>query len=80
MTEIYDNAHQGNISTRQSYCKLKQPLRKSNAGQNTLSYLGPGQWNKLPNTIKEMVNINTFKHKVKQHLFSQMEIKNSLGY
>ena len=39
-------------------------MRKKNAGQNALSYRGPGEWNKLPNELKQIQNINTFKHRL----------------
>ena len=73
MKEIYHIANQSNINTRQSYLKLKQPLRKTNSGQKALSYMGPGEWNLLPNSIKEAKDINSFKHKLKEYYFYQMQ-------
>ena len=73
MNEIFDIAQKCNISTRQSYCRLRQPLRKTNSGQNALSFLESGEWNKLPSSVKQAANINTFKHKVKEHFFNQIE-------
>ena len=37
MNEIYHNAHQSNISTKQPYYELKQPLRRTNSDQKPLS-------------------------------------------
>ena len=64
MTEIFHTAFQGNIGTRSSFFRLQQPSRKTNVGQNTISFLSPLQWNKLPKDIKNSETINTFKHKL----------------
>ena len=69
MSEIFHISSPGNINTRSSFLKLILPLRKTNMGQNTISFLGPQQWNRLPNNIKESRTINTFKHKLKNHFF-----------
>ena len=53
--------------------KLSQPLRKTNHGQKGLSYVAPCIWNKLPDFLKTTENVNTFKHRVKKHFFSQNE-------
>ena len=75
MTNIFDPAQQNNICTRNSYLKLKQPFRKTKLGQNTLSYLGSREWNKLPNNIKQLTNINSFKHKIKDHYLEELKRK-----
>ena len=41
---------------------MKHPFRKATAGQNSLSFLGPSKWKKLPEPTKK---INTFKHNLK---------------
>ena len=68
-SEIFHIAPQNNIGTRFSKLKLKQPFMKTNMGQKTLSFLGPQQWNKLPNEIKMSENINNFKHRLKKYFF-----------
>ena len=60
------------INTRNSYKKLIQPFCKTNTGQNSLSYLGPAFWNNLPESIKKLENINTFKHKLKEYYLDQL--------
>ena len=75
MSEIFHIAPQSNIGTRFSYLKLTQPLRKTNMGQNTVSFLGPQQWYKLPSDIKQCKNVNTFKHKLKKYFFYLQGIK-----
>ena len=73
MSDIFHIAFQGNIDTRSSFLKLKQPLRKTNMGQNSISFLGPQQWNRLPKYIKESKTINTFKHKLKSYFFDILD-------
>ena len=72
MHDVYKESGQNKINTRGSFMKLKQTFRKTNFGQKCLSYLGPVIWNNLPDDIKAVKNINSFKHKFKDHLFLQM--------
>ena len=58
--------------TRNSENRFKVPLRKTNIGQNSLSYLGPKLWNDLPNDLKLSNNRNTFKHKLKSAFFDDI--------
>ena len=59
--------------TRRSKNKLNQPFRKTNIGQNCLSYLGPKIWNNLPSNLKSATNINSFKHKIKDKFFNDLQ-------
>ena len=72
MSGIYTPADNYYNETRNSYNKLSQPLCKTNARQNSLSYFGPSYWNKLP---KMSGTVNTSKHKVKQFCFNQIKEK-----
>ena len=47
-------------SLRNSYQTLQQPFRKTNTGQNALSFIGPTLWNKVPEEIKRTTNLNVF--------------------
>ena len=78
MSEIFDVSNKQNLVTRNSHLKLNQPMRKTNTGQIALSYKGPGEWNKLPNELKEIQNINTFKHKLKEFYFQELKNKEGL--
>ena len=71
MSEIYNPAGDSEINSRGSHLKLIQPFRKTNAGQGSLSYIGPSVWNKLPSDIKQCKTKNSFKHKVKSHYFGE---------
>ena len=66
ISEIFDVVQQGNRNTRFSYLKIRQPFRKTNMGQKSISYTCPGEWNKLPNNLKSCQNANTFKHQIKK--------------
>ena len=73
--EIYLPADQGGISTRCSFQKLKLPLKKTNMGKNSLSFLGPYLWNKLPNYLKFCLNVNKFKHLLKEYFLLEIQKK-----
>ena len=46
---------------------LKIFFRKTSMGQKAISYIGPFIWNSLPDSIKRVNSLNTFKHNVKKH-------------
>ena len=46
------------LSLRNSYQNLQQPIRKTNTGQNALSFIGPALWNKVPKEIKRVTTIS----------------------
>ena len=41
LNEVFMKAPESSSSLRNSYQKLQQPFRKTNAGQNVLSFTGP---------------------------------------
>jgi len=61
--EIYQTADETHF-TRRSLYKLHPPKRRTNKGQKCVSYIGPKLWNKLPNELKTIKNVNTFKQKI----------------
>ena len=65
-------AAESNRTLQNNYLKLKHPLCKITAGQNSLSFLGPSKWNKLPESTKKCNNINTFKHNFKKLYLTQL--------
>ena len=68
LNEIFEFARHCRIGTRNNFYKLKKnPFRKTNMGQKTISYIGPSIWNSLPDAIKKASSLNTFKHNVKKH-------------
>ena len=59
--------------TRSSVLRLLQPKRKTNAGLNSLSYVGPSYWNKLPMKLKTPMSLNSFKHLIKNYFLEQIK-------
>ena len=64
--EVYEYATHCRIESRSNFAKLKVPYRKTNMGQNGLSYIGSTLWNNLPGSLKKATVLNTFKHNLKQ--------------
>ena len=58
--------------TRNSEHRFKIPFRRTNMGQNTLSYSGPFLWNNLSTNIKLAKTRNDFKHKMKSFYFGSL--------
>ena len=72
LNEVFQWVAESNRTLRNDYLKLKHPFRKTTAGQNSLSFLGPSKWNKLPESTKKCNNINTFKHNLKKLYLAQL--------
>ena len=79
MSEMFLPVGQSQV-TRRSKNKLIQPFQKSSTGQNGLSYLGPKIWNSLPSELKSATNINSFKHKIKDQFFKNLQSLNDSPY
>ena len=73
MNDVFKLADQNTTATWTSLFKLRQPLRKTNHRQKSLSYVPPSIWNKLPDFLKTTGNVNTYKHRVKKAHFSKNE-------
>ena len=82
MNDVFKPVGQPNTTTRASLLKLNQALRRTNHGQNNISYIGPIIWNNLPNSLKTTGNLNTYKHRVKEHFFHRIrnEANNIYSY
>ena len=65
-------APESSSSLRNSYQKIQQAFRKTDTGQNTLSFIGPALWNKIPEEIKRTPNLNTVKHNLKKHYLKEL--------
>ena len=72
MGDIFHRTEQRQV-TRASTLKLSQPLRKTNYGQNCISFLAPSKWNSLPADIKSLEHTNLFKHKVKDNYLQKLK-------
>ena len=60
-------------NNRNSHNKLIQPFRKTNIGQNSISYIGPCVWNILPDNLKMSNTLNTFKHNLKRYYLDKIQ-------
>ena len=72
MNDVFKPAGQPNTTTRASLLKLNQPLRRTYHDQNIISIISPIIWNNLPNSLKTTENLNTYKHRVKEHFFNRI--------
>ena len=79
MSEMFSPVGQGRI-TRRSKNKLNLPFRKTNMGQNGLSYVGPKIWNSLQSDLKSLNNVNSFKHKIKDKFFNDLQKRENSPY
>ena len=70
LNEVFELACSNNLRTRNSYLKLIFPFRKSNMGQNALSFIGPSIWNKT----------QRFSKKPTVSILSNMILKNITYY
>ena len=70
MNEVFMKAPESSSSLRSSYLKRQQTFRKTNTGQNALSFIDPALWNKVPEKIK--TNLNAFKHNLKKHCLKEL--------
>ena len=73
LNEVFELASPNNLRTRNRYLKLICPFRKTNMGQNALSFIGPSIWNKTPEVLKKTNSINTFKHNLKKYYLTQLK-------
>ena len=54
LNEVFQWAAESSRTLRNNYLKLKHPFRKTTAGQNSLSFISPSKWSKLPESTKEV--------------------------
>ena len=52
MSDVFKTVGQPTTTTRATLPKLNQPLRKTNQGQKSISYIAPIVWNNLPSFLK----------------------------
>ena len=50
------------------------PLRKSNLGQNSISFMWPSIWNKLSNDLKIINTATSFTHNYKKPVLKKLEV------
>ena len=57
-------------STRSRNNALYIPKPRIEKFKNSFSFYGPKLYNQIPNLVKSVNNISSFKHKYKQYFFS----------
>ena len=72
MDDLFTRSESLGVSIRSSFMRLNQPSRNTTYGQNNLSYLSPITWNPLPRDLKSTENLNSYKHKIKDHFFEKI--------
>ena len=58
-------------NTRNNVNNVHIPLVRTVRSQKSVFYLAPKIWNTLPNALKVIGNINTFKFKLKMYLLEK---------
>ena len=61
---------------RNSYLKLNHPFQKISNRQNLLTFIGPAIWNRIPEILKKIKNLNTFKHNMKHFYLNDLSDPN----
>ena len=62
-----------NIFKARPHMALKIPLRKSNLGQNSISFMGPSIWNKSSNDLKLLNTATWFNRNYKKLVLKDLE-------
>ena len=65
MNDVFKPSGHPNTNTRASFIKLDQPLRNTNHGQKTLSYMAPYIWNSIPVSLEATEGLNIYKNRIK---------------
>ena len=60
--------------------QLKLPNQTTSHGLNTLSYIGPRLWNAIPISILCVNNVNSFKQKLKENFFEEIQRTDDRSY
>ena len=53
LSEVFELVSPNNLRIRNRYLQLICPFRKTNMGQNALSFIGPSVWKKTPEVLKK---------------------------
>ena len=69
MNDVFKPAGEPNTTTTAFLLNLNQPLGRTNHGQKNIFYIAPNIWKNVPNSRKTTDNLNTYKHRFKEHFF-----------
>ena len=70
--EVSCPAHDNGVAICSCNKKLKLPSHKSKLGMQSVSYVGPSTWYKLPNNLKTTTSINCFKHNIRIYFLKEL--------
>ena len=70
--ELFCPVGKNGVTTRSSNKKLKLPFRKTKLTIQSLSYVGPNTWNRLPDNLKSATSVNSFKHYIKEYFLKKL--------
>ena len=65
------SASQNQRELRNNINILTVPFFRTTRGQKSVFYLTPSIWNSLPSDLRQINNINSFKHQLKSYLINQ---------
>ena len=72
LNKVFCPVDDNGVTTRSCNKKLKLPSRKSKLGMQSLSYVGPSTWKKLPSNLKTTTSVNCFKHDIKKYCLEKL--------
>ena len=65
-------ARNRNTHSSDNFCELEIPrVRKKTFVAWSFAYIGPKLWNNAPSAIREIASVDSFKSKLKAHLFNK---------
>ena len=79
ISEMYHPSKQSHL-TQTSMHKLELPNQTTNCALCSLLYKGPRLWKSLSSTIKSVGTVNTFKHKIIEMFFTDLQKKEDSPY
>ena len=71
MNDVFKPAGQPNTTTRVSLLELNKPLRRTNHGQNNISYIAPIIWNNLQNSLKQQITLTLTNIELRNIFFTE---------
>ena len=76
LPELFHNLFIQNSDVHNYNTRIKSHIRvkygRTNFSHTVLIYKGPILWNRLPHEIRESVSLNSFKHKLKHFLLTNI--------
>ena len=67
------------IITGSSNKKLKLPFRKTKLGIQSLFFVGPNTWSTLPDNLKSVTSVNSFKQYIKEYFLKRLGLQLQLN-